>query len=47
MLYCFNTLILPEAILRQVPQSVDMEAVRSRLQPIDGPINQADPFREL
>lgn len=39
--------ILPEAIQCQVPQSVDMEAVGSRLQTINGPINQTAFFRQL
>lgn len=38
---------LPEAVKCQVPQGVDMKAMGSGLQPINGPINQAMAFRQL
>lgn len=39
--------IPPEAVLGQVSQGVDVEAVGSRIQAVNGPINQASLFWEL
>lgn len=38
---------LPEAVQCQIPQTVDVKAMGSRLQPINGPIDQTTPFRQL